>query len=184
MTASAIEEKCLNFIITLTKDSRLKDESWPTLPVEKQSEILKELVRGIEYDGQKGKLWIELMNDFTKHQFDLPLDQLKQKLPDTAGIAFANEPLIRKQLLLAHQIQGMLADGRAKDLKQIAIWTGINRFRLYQIVNLLYLSPSIQEEILAAENNRLVKITERNIRHISNELDWQKQASLWQQILK
>lgn len=179
--ASVIESKCLDFVLKLTKDKRLTDESWAALPLEKQSAILKELVKGIEYDGNKGKLWIELNGALKKHEFDLPLDELKKRLPDTTGISFANEPLIRKQLLLAHQIQGMLADGRAKDLKQIAGWTGISLFRLYQIINLLYLCPKIQEDILSAENASLVNITERNIRHISNELDWQKQAALWNQ---
>ena len=140
----------------------LTAEDWPELPLEKQSAILKELVKGIEYDGHNGKLWIELNGGLKKHEFDLPLEDLKKRLPDTTGIAFENEPLIRKQLLLAHQIQGMLADGRAKDLKQISGWTGISLFRLYQIVNLLYLCPEVQEDILTAENASLVKITERN----------------------
>jgi hypothetical protein len=77
----------------------------------------------------------------------------------------------------------MLADGRAKDLKQIAGWTGINLYRLYQITNLLYLCPSLQENILAAENASLAKITERNIRHISNEIDWQKQTGAWEALI-
>jgi site-specific DNA recombinase len=183
VVAIAVETKCMEFLIKLTRDKRLIDESWPTLPLEKQSAILKEIVKGIEYDGHTGKLWIELNSDLNKHEFELPLDQLKTRLPDTTGIAFANEPLIRKQLLLAHQIAAMLADGRARDLKQIAGWTGMNIFRLYQIVNLLNLCPKIQEDVLSAESGRLAKITERNIRHISNELDWQKQTALWQQSL-
>jgi len=96
--ASVIESKCLNFVIQLTKDKRLTAEDWPALPLEKQSSILKELVKGIEYDGHKGKLHIELNGALKKHEFDLPLDELKKRLPDTTGIAFANEPLIRKQI--------------------------------------------------------------------------------------
>jgi len=181
LIASVTEDKFIGFLIRLTKDKRLMDESWATLPLEKQSVILKELVKGIEYDGNKGKIYIELAGTFEKHEFDLPLDELKKRSPDFTKIAFNHEPLIRKQLLLAHQIQGMLADGRAKDLKQIAGWTGISLFRLYQILNLLYLCPKIQEDILTAPNSRLSEITERNIRHISNEIDWQKQAALWNQ---
>lgn len=184
ITASAVEEKCLNFIIQLTKDKRLTDETWPTLPVERQSEILKSLVRGIEYDGQKGKLWIESVNDFTKHEFDLPLDQLKQKLPDTGSIAFSNEPLIRKQLLLAHQIQGMLTDGRAKDLQQLAGWLNLHKSRLDQIMSLLFLCPKIQEAIIQEDGKRLSAISERTLRSISEELDWQKQLVAWHSVLQ
>lgn len=139
--ASVIESKCLDFVIKLTKDKRPMDESWGTLPLEKQSAILKELVKGIEYDGNKGKLWIELNGALKKHEFDLPLDELKKRMPDTTGISFANEPLIRKQLLLAHQIHGMLADGRAKDLYQIAGWLNLHKSRLDQVMSLLFLSP-------------------------------------------
>lgn len=184
MTAAAIEEKCLKHLIELTKDKRLTDPDWPILPVEKQSETLKELVRTIEYDGLKGKLWIELMNDFKKHEFDVPLDQLKQKLPDAAGIAFASEPLIRKQLLLAHQIQAILAEGKAKDLQQIARWINLSKTRLEQITNLLFLSPAIQEEIISADASRLAKISEYALRPVVQEPDWAKQAHAWKRMTK
>ena len=181
--ASVIESKCLDFVIKLTKDRRLTDESWATLPLEKQSEILKELVKGIEYDGNKGKLWIESNGTFKKHEFDLPLDELKKRLPDTTGISFANEPLIRKQLLLAHQIQAMLADGRAKDLYQIAGWLNLHKSRLDQVMSLLFLSPRIQEAVIQEEASRLSAVSERAIRAISEELDWQKQQIAWDNLL-
>lgn len=181
--ASVIESKCLNFVNQLTKDKRLTDEAWPTLPLEKQSAILKELVKGIEYDGHKGKLWVELNGALKKHEFDLPLDELKKKLPNITGIAFANEPLVRKQLLLAHQIQGMLSDGRAKDLHQIAGWLNLTKPRLEQIINLLFLSPAIQEEIVCGDAAKLARLSEYNLRPLAQEIDWAKQASSWQQIL-
>jgi DNA invertase Pin-like site-specific DNA recombinase len=181
--ASVIESKCLDFVIQLTKDKRLTAEDWPTLPLEKQSAILKELVKGIEYDGHKGKLWIELNGALKKHEFDLPLAELKKRLPDTTGISFANEPLIRKQLLLAHQIQGMLADGRAKDLHQIAGWLNLHKSRLDQVISLLFLGPQIQEAIIQEEAGRLTAVSERAIRAISEELDWQKQLTVWHSLL-
>lgn len=183
VVATAVESKCLEFLIQLTREKRLTDEGWPTLPLEKQAEILKGLVRGIEYDGHTGKLWIELNSDLKKHEFELPLDQLKTRLPDTTGIAFANEPLIRKQLLLAHQIQGMLADGRAKDLHQIAGWLNLTKARLEQITSLLFLSPTIQEEIVCGDAAKLATLSEYNLRSVAQEIDWAKQASAWQQIL-
>jgi site-specific DNA recombinase len=181
--ASVIESKFLDSLIKLTKDKRLTDESWATLPLEKQSAILKELVKGIEYDGNKGKLWIELNGSLKKHEFDLPLDELKKRLPDTTGISFTNEPLIRKQLLLAHQIQGMLADGRAKDLHQIAGWINLTKARLEQITSLLYLAPAIQEEIVCGDAAKLARLSEYNLRPLAQELNWAKQTASWQQIL-
>jgi len=177
--AAPIEEKCLELLARITKDERFEDSNWKTLPLEKQMAVINELVREIDYDGAKGKLRIYLKGDVRKYEYDLPLTELKKKVPASSQPDFKNEPIIRQQLLLAHQIQGMLADGRAKDLKQIAGWTGMNLYRLYQITNLLYLCPKIQETIMSPVRAELFKITERNIRHISNENDWGKQLEAW-----
>lgn len=183
VVASAIESKCLEFLTQLTKDQRLTAEDWPTLPLEKQSAILKELVKGIEYDGLKGKLWIELHGAFKKHEFDLPIDVLKKRLPNLPKMAYEHEPHIRKQLLLAHQIRGMLADGKAKDLQQIAGWLNLSKQRLEQVTNLLFLSPAVQEEIIFGDSVQLCDMTERTLRPLAAELDWAKQAASWKAIL-
>ncbi len=181
--APVIESKCREFLIQLTRDKRLTSEDWPKLPLEKQSEILKELVKGIEYDGLKGKLWVEMHNNFKKHEFDLPVDALKKIVPNIPRIAYDHEPLIRRQLLLAHQIRGMLADGKAKDLQQIAEWLNLSKQRLEQVTNLLFLSPAVQEAIIFGNSVHLCDMTERTLRPIAAELDWARQAVSWKAIL-
>jgi hypothetical protein len=181
--ASIIESKCTEFLIQLTKDKRLTSESWPTLPLEKQSAVFKDLVKVIEYDGLKGKLWIELHGSFTRHEFDLPAAALKKRLLDLPKMAYGHEPHIRKQLLLAYQIKEMLANGKAKNLQQIAEWLNLGKTRLDQIVNLLYLAPKIQEEIITGDPVSLCELTERSLRNVISELDWAKQAAAWKATL-
>lgn len=182
--AAAIEEKCLELLARITKDVRLEDSSWKTLLFEKQIAIINELVREIDYDGAKGKLRIYLKGDVRKYEYDLPLAELKKKMPASSLPDFKSEPIIRQQLLLAHQIQGMLADGRAKDLHQIAGWINVSKTRLEQITNLLFLCPKIQEDIIHSDSNRIAKISERTIRPLSAETDWTKQKNAWNNLLQ
>ncbi|MDD5217154.1 MAG: hypothetical protein PHN49_01740 [Candidatus Omnitrophica bacterium] len=119
--------------------------------------------RSIEYDGSNGKLRIYLKGDVRKYEYTLPIDQLKKKLPASSQPDFKSEPVIRQQLLLAHQIQQMLDSGRAKDLHQIAEWLGISKTRLEQLTNLLFLCPKIQEDIIYENSALLSNITERTI---------------------
>ena len=39
--------------------------------------------------------------------------------------------------------------------------------------------PKIQEEILLINTDKILQITERKIRDIAKEIDWQKQIILW-----
>ncbi len=183
ISAGFIEDKCLELLMQLTKDDRLKELAWSSLVLETQMAVIQSLVKEVEYDGIKGKLRIQLKDDSQRHEFDLPLDQLKKKLPNDIDTRFKGEPLIRKQLLLAHQIREMLADGRAKSLEQIAKWLNLSKTRLEQIANLLFLSPTIQEEIVCGDPSRLLGLTERALRPVAAELDWTQQTASWQKIL-
>src|SRR3989338_6865982 len=91
----------------------------------------------------------------------------------------SNEPKLRQYLVLAYQIQDTLTEGKAKDLGQIAGWLGMTYTRLKQITNLLLLCPKIQAEILLINNDKILQTTERKIRDIAKEIDWQKQIILW-----
>jgi hypothetical protein len=50
-------------------------------------------------------------------------------------------------------------------------------------MNLLYLAPQIQEDIIFRDFPKLMKTTERHLRHITEEIDWQKQTALWKLFL-
>lgn len=89
------------------------------------------------------------------------------------------EPPIRRQLLLAHQIQQLLDSKKAKDLKQIGTWLSVSNTRLHQLMNLLYLCPKIQEEIIFGDAHPLAAIGERTFRPLAKETTWEKQLANW-----
>lgn len=182
ISAIPIEDKCLEVLRQVSQDARIENDYWDTLVFEEQRLVMQSLVKEVCYDGVKGKLEIHL-NNLEKHDRDLPLEMLKKKLPRFAEMKFKTEPLIRKQLLLAHQIKQMLETGKAQDLNQIAGWMNLSKTRLDQIIGLLFLCPKIQEEIICGDNARLEKLNEYNLRPISQENDWQAQLVAWANLL-
>jgi hypothetical protein len=51
-------------------------------------------------------------------------------------------------------------------------------------MNMLLLAPSIQEEIILSDNQRLSKIPEYKLRNVTSQADWQKQRQLWDNLIK
>ena len=91
-------------------------------------------------------------------------------------------PPIVRLLVLAHQIERAVEKGRARDYMDAARQLGLTRARVTQIVNLLLLSPIIQATILT-EPDRVRQLSERRLRPVIEELDWQKQETLFKQLL-
>ena len=97
-----------------------------------------------------------------------PVRKVREKKP--------TEPSLRKNLVLAYQIQDLLEQGKARTLEQVSGWLGFNRARISQLMNLLFLAPEIQTEILLSEN---LAIAEHQARNIPLETDWLKQKKIW-----
>ncbi len=83
-------------------------------------------------------------------------------------------PRIVKQLVLAHQIEQAIDDGRARDYAEVARQLRITRARLTQITRLTLLSPKIQETILT-QPERIRHLTERQLRPMTDIRDWHEQ---------
>ena len=60
----------------------------------------------------------------------------------------------------------------------------MNHPRLCQIVNMLLLSPKIQEEILLSDNKALFNIPEYKLRDVIAEVSWDKQQEVWNKLVK
>jgi len=84
-------------------------------------------------------------------------------------------------LALAHRVDGMIRDGELKDLADAARAIGVTRARMTQITNLLLLAPEIQEAILDLPpvTQRRDFVSERSLRTIVAEPDWDVQRRLW-----
>ncbi|MBU9888649.1 MAG: recombinase family protein [Candidatus Omnitrophica bacterium] len=182
-SAVTMEQKVLEFLRRITDDERIRHDKWDSFTSDEQKVILHSLVHSVDYDAHKGLTIIKLKETPEKHEFSFPLYQLKNRMPATTEAAFNQFPPVRRQLLLAHQIRQLMSKGQVRDLHQVAKWAHIHRSRLYQIMNLLYLAPQIQEDIIFRDYPKLAKTTERHLRHITEEIDWQKQIALWKLFL-
>lgn len=117
-----------------------------------------------------------------KFEFKVDLKPVRYKSYRYRMTKISNEPKLRQYLVLAYQIQETLSERKAKDLSQIAEWLGMTYTRLKQIINLLFLCPKIQEEILLTNTDKINQITERKIRGITKEINWQKQILAWNKL--
>jgi len=88
-------------------------------------------------------------------------------------------------MALAIQFDQMLRSGEVEDQSTIARLTRVTQPRMTQIMNLLHLAPDIQEAILFLPRTEKGSdpIHEKMLRPITAEVSWQKQRSMWQDLL-
>lgn len=90
-------------------------------------------------------------------------------------------PRIARLMALAIRFDELVRSGEVEDFAAIAELGQVSRARVSQIVNLLNLAPDIQEEILFSppvQGDRDA-ISEREVREIAAEVDWQLQREAW-----
>jgi hypothetical protein len=92
------------------------------------------------------------------------------------------EPRLRRSLILAHHLKEMFAQGKAESFSQAGEWLGVSMARLNQVLNLLLLSPNIQEEILFSNNEKIKLVTEHDVREITMTPDWCEQKNIWREL--
>lgn len=94
-------------------------------------------------------------------------------------------PRITKLIALAIKFDEMLRDGVVQNQAELARVGFITRARITQIMNLLNLAPEIQEDLvrLGFVHSGKDEITERQLRYMSGQADWQKQLESWGQFL-
>jgi len=183
ISAQTIENKFMEFLRKISKDPRIKEKSWEELTLEQRIPVLKSITKVAYYDAIKGILEITLNNDDQIHQFELKLANLKHIPYHRQQAGISKEPLIRQNLILAHQID-QVARERKCTLKEIASWIGMSPARICHIANTLLISPQIQEEILLSNDKALFNIPEYKLRSVSIEVDWNKQQEIWNSLLK
>ena len=90
-------------------------------------------------------------------------------------------PRVVRMLALAYKIDAMICNGELRDLATAARVMGLTRARVTQVMNLLLLAPSIQEEILdlSPVNAGRDPVSERALRRIVAEVDWNAQMEMW-----
>lgn len=92
----------------------------------------------------------------------------------TAASATPSVPLASRaaqMLALAHHVEHLIEAGELKGYAEAAQILGVTRARLTQVMNLLLLSPRVQESVLRGR----LRSTERSLRHLGREANWQEQ---------
>ena len=93
-------------------------------------------------------------------------------------------PRVARTLALAHRIDGMIRAGELKDMANAARAIRITRARMTQIMNLLLLAPELQDAILDLPlvTSGRDPVSERALRRIVAEADWERQRELWDEV--
>ena len=100
--------------------------------------------------------------------------------------AASRVPRVAKLMALAIRFNAMIRDGLVIDQAELARLGHVTRARLTQLMNLLFLAPDIQEEILflpTIERGRN-PLTERQLRLIAATSSWNKQRQMWHRHLR
>ena len=82
-------------------------------------------------------------------------------------------PVIRaaRMLALAHYVEGLVETGQVKGYAEAARQLGVTRARMSQVINLLNLSPRVQESFLLGR----VHVSERGLRALVAIPKWDGQ---------
>ena len=115
-------------------------------------------------------------------EFDVDLKQVQPKNKWHKEKEIVKEPVVRKNLILAYQLQKLLEEQNI-EMKKAAGWLHMSYARLSQILLLNFLSTEIKETILHSESKKLSHISDNSLRRIASEIDWQKQKSMWQTLI-
>lgn len=97
----------------------------------------------------------------------------------------ARVPRVAKLMALAIRLDQLIRDSVVADQAELARLGHVSRARLTQVLNLLCLAPTIQEEILflpPTEQGR-DPVIERDLRPIAATPSWEKQRRMWQRLL-
>ncbi len=101
--------------------------------------------------------------------------------PEKPSVPVGVVPRVARLMALAIRFDQLIRDGVVANQAELARLGHVTRARVTQIMNLLDLAPSIQEDILFLPpvDRGHDPVTERDLRPIAAILHWQRQRSLW-----
>lgn len=105
-----------------------------------------------------------------------------QPVPDR--VPAGSVPRVSRLMALAIRFDDLIRSGTITDQADLARLGHVSRARITQVMNLLHLAPTIQEEVLYLPRVTAGRdpISERHLRTIVAEVDWARQVELWSQI--
>ena len=193
VNSKAIEDAVVESLREIFADKRKKDNHtykqeidallspiWDTLYPQEKKRILKILLKEVDYTASTKKLGITLADNNLRLEFDVDLKQVRPLNKWHKEKEIENEPPVRKMLILAHQIQQLVNEGKIKHPREACKWLNLSVTRMDQAMNTLFLCPSIQNEILSMNTPATNALTEFKIRSLLKEVIWKDQLAQWQ----
>ncbi len=109
-----------------------------------------------------------------------------QKGADAPAISTGRVPRVSRLMALAIRFDQLLRDGVVKNQAELAVLGQVSRTRLTQIMNLLNLTPDIQEQVLFMPEVSRGRnaLSEREIRPIAAMADWDEQRRIWRRLCR
>jgi hypothetical protein len=97
----------------------------------------------------------------------------------------ARVPRVARLMALAIRLDGLIRSGELPDQATVARLGRVSRARVTQIMNLLFLAPDLQEQLLFLSPiaGGRASLLLRDLQPIACELDWRKQREMWQKRL-
>ena len=95
-------------------------------------------------------------------------------------------PRVARLLALAHRLDQLLRQGIVRDYAELARLGHVTRARISQVMNLLYLSPDVQEAVLFLPRTERGRdpIPLWRLQPIAATVDWKKQRTLWASLMR
>lgn len=93
-------------------------------------------------------------------------------------------PRVTQVLALAIHFQDMILHGEARNYADLARLGCITRERISQVMELIWLAPDIQQEILEFPPNKTGRfpVSEVAVRRVAGDLGWTEQREIWRKI--
>jgi len=127
-----------------------------------------------------------MINSATEIQFRLHASKSAETCttPTAPNSHRGRLPRVTQVSALAIHFQDMIQRGEARDYSDLARLGCITRERMSQIMELIWLAPDIQQEILEFPPNRTGRfpVSEVAARRIAANLDWVEQRELWRKL--
>ena len=108
--------------------------------------------------------------------------RVSRKKPAVQTVPSGRVPRISKLMALAIRFDGLIRDGKVRDMSELARLAHVTQPRMTQILNLLHLAPDIQEELLFLPlvTDGRDPIHERMLRSLVAVKEWREQRRQWQ----
>ena len=157
-----------------------------------QAEQVRGLVQRVEYDESSSRLtinWVEACGRETliRQVHFRTASRGRKRFGEANGVEKSRAepvPRLARLMALALRMERLVRDGQVTDYAELARLGHVSRARVSQILSLCLLAPDIQETLLflPTNTNGGTSLSERHLRPIAAEPDWNRQRQLWRQL--